>query len=248
MIAKRIACVGLALFGLLGSAGCRIRIEMPFFDDQAVQGSGKIVDQSRSVAGFDALEIYSAIEARFEPSDQMSVVITCDDNLLPFVTTTVTDNRLVIALKPNTSMRTTEPIRALIKGSSMKSVAVNDASSFEASALKGESLALAAHGAGRMTVGAIDADQVEVEAVGASKLKLAGRAGAAKFTISGAAQVDSAELTSENLAIEASGASVAKVNSSSITGDASGASKIVVRGEPSKRIIKTSGASSISFE
>lgn len=102
--------------------------------------------------------------------------------------------------------------------------------------------------------GAIEADlkleviDLNVDFSGASDIKIAGTATNFDLTLSGASDLKAQELIAENVKVNVSGASDVKVYATkSITGKASGASNINVKGSPAVRTINSSTATSTSY-
>lgn len=102
--------------------------------------------------------------------------------------------------------------------------------------------------------GAIEADlNVEVTSLlidfsGASDLKLRGLADSFNLKTSGASDVKASNFIANNVVVNVSGASDVQVYAAeSITGTASGASSVYVKGAPAIKTINQSGAASTSF-
>jgi hypothetical protein len=61
-----------------------------------VFGNGETVEETREVDAFTALDIAASFEVEVTLGDAPSVTVTCDDNLLSLIVTTVKDGTLVI--------------------------------------------------------------------------------------------------------------------------------------------------------
>ena len=102
--------------------------------------------------------------------------------------------------------------------------------------------------------GAIEADlnlevtNLSIDFSGASDLKIRGLADSLSLKMSGASDIKASNFIVKKVSIAISGASDAKIYASeSITGTATGASSVSVRGAPMVKAINQSGASSTSF-
>ena len=62
-----------------------------------VTGSGKVVNETRNVSGFDGLIIVGAGKINIDRTGTESLSITTDDNLLQYIDTQVRGGKLVIA-------------------------------------------------------------------------------------------------------------------------------------------------------
>ena len=234
-----------ALFVITTSSGCRLHL-LPLFD--GIKGSGKIVDETRQVPAFSALQVHNIVQATYEPADVASLSIRCDDNLLPFIDTRVEDGKLVIELKPNSSISPTNGIVATVKGPAVTRFEAAGASKIQATVQPTDRLFAAAQGASEVNLDGIAVRELHLEAEGASKLRATGQASQAQLTVAGASKIDAAELQATTATVEASGASHATVAADEVAGSASGASNVSLKRKPARNTIQTSGASSVKVQ
>ncbi len=68
-----------------------------------VNGSGTITTQERTVSDFSKVELQSIGNLTIKQGDSESLTVKADDNLLPYITTDVSGDTLVIGMKPNTN-------------------------------------------------------------------------------------------------------------------------------------------------
>lgn len=94
--------------------------------------------------------------------------------------------------------------------------------------------------------GKIEATRLKANFSGASDLKISGSVKDANIILSGASDCDALELKADEADVKASGASTIRIHAvESLKAVASGASKIIYSGEPSKIDRSSTGASSI---
>ncbi|MEP6585073.1 MAG: head GIN domain-containing protein [Ginsengibacter sp.] len=95
--------------------------------------------------------------------------------------------------------------------------------------------------------GAVKVSNMTMDLSGASTVKITGHVDNLKLESSGASDVKNYDLVVENCIAKLSGASDVKITvNNSITASASGASSLNYKGNPEKKDVATSGASSIS--
>ncbi len=95
--------------------------------------------------------------------------------------------------------------------------------------------------------GVVKLNNMTMELSGASTVKISGTVQNLKLNSSGASDVKNYDLVVENCVARISGASDIKITvNNSISGSASGASSLYYKGNPEKKDVATSGASSIS--
>lgn len=190
-----------------------------------VKGSGNIITETRNIADFSKIDVGGVFEVEIVAQKDFSVQIEADDNLLQYIETEVSGDTLEI--KTNKRISSKNPIRVKVSAPNIESLEVSGASKVSLANLKNESL--------------------NVDASGASKLKVDGETKDLTIDMSGASRLDAENLKAENVNVDASGASNANVFvSGDLKADLSGASHVTYLGNPQNLQKKTSGASSVN--
>ena len=145
-------------------------------------GSGTAGSDTRSVGAFDEIEIHGALDADVTVGGKPSVVVTGDDNLVPLIETDVVGDRLVI--RPTESMSRKLPMTITISTEALTELELHGASE---ATLEGDAEELDAelHGASKLLAQKLDADEVQLQASGASSAEL-GEPDAISAALSGA--------------------------------------------------------------
>ncbi len=194
-------------------------------DGNSIKGSGKLVKESRSVTDFTGIEAGGAVKLDVTNSSSYSVEVEADDNLMSYVETKVTHGVLVIGMKDGYSYNNST-IHVHVSLPTLHSLEIS--------------------GASEGTASNISTDKLSLELSGASHLNIDGKASKLTCEVSGASSLKAGDLMAENVSVECSGASSSYVYaSSSLTVDASGASKVSYSGNPADVTRESSGASSI---
>ena len=177
----------------------------------AAPGSGTAKTESRSLAGFKKIRAENAINLDITVQKEYKVSVQADDNLLPSVTTEVTGDTLVISLKDKVATKT--KINVTISMPELTDLDLTGATTCTATEVK--------------------TDKLEVDATGASKIKLAGEVNTLKAKAVGASGIDAETLRAAKVEAESDGASSVSVSASNeLKADASGASSITYIGDP----------------
>ena len=193
------------------------------------KGSGNLVTEAREVDTFDRIDVGGAInlDVTVDPAAAQSVTVTYDDNLLDNLTTRVRDGQLIIGFDGNVNLT----------GSANRVVEV----------VTPEFVALGASGATDVTVSGSESDLV-IDVSGASDVTIFGSAESVELDVSGASDLDLTGLSVVDVALDVSGASTVTLDATGvISGEASGASTVEVRGNPASVLVETSGASSVDL-
>lgn len=210
-----------ALFvGLTSALNCSVGS----FNLGGESGSGNVQSEKRDVSGFKAIDAGGAIRLDVIVGQDFTVEVEADDNLLSRIKTEVSGSKLKIYTEDRISTKNEMRVRV-----SMPELTAMDLSG-------------ASHG----TVSGVNSDSLELDASGASKIIIDGKARTLRAEASGASTLNAENLSVEDADVEASGASNITVNASNdLKADASGASSVVYTGEPKNVKGNSSGASSV---
>ena len=190
-----------------------------------VKGSGQTASEVRDVAGFHALDVGGVFQVEITANKEFAVEVEADDNLLPLISTEVRGG--VLRIKTERKLSTSNPIRVRISAPDIDNLDVS--------------------GAANVTLANISNGGLNVDASGASKIKINGETAKLMVDVSGATKIDAESLAAEHATVETSGASHVTVQvAGQLRTHASGASRIDYSGTPTEVIKKTSGAASVS--
>lgn len=214
------------------------------------RGSGDLVSETREVTPFTGVDVSRAIEVEVAVAagEAPSVEVIYDDNLIDGIEVSVRDGVLFIDADRN--MRPSSGAKVIVRVESLDRIAASGASEvIVTGTVAAEDVDLRASGASRIEIATLDAGSLTATASGASNVTVdAGNVGDADLDISGASHVDlDAEVASA--LVDVSGASRARLmRTDEVTGNASGASKVVVSTDATRVRVDTSGASSVDVE
>ena len=184
-------------------AGCHLH--------QGVAGSGKRQKEKRSVGSFTSISTEGAFEVEVVCQKPQSLEIEGDDNVLPLVTTEVSNN--VLHIRNLRDYSVAEPITLKISVPDLEGIYSAGAGTLEVSGLKNE--------------------KFEIDANGAPKIKAAGETKTLKIGANGAGKIDAHKLHAARVEVDAKG--VAKVEvyaTEQLDVTVSGPSKVIYQGNP----------------
>jgi hypothetical protein len=189
-----------------------------------IKGSGNVKTETRSVSNFKEIKAENAVELEITVQKDFSLTVEADDNLLDQVKTEVSGNTLKIST--NDSINSKNKIKIKISLPELTDLDVSGASTANISGAKTDSL--------------------ELDASGASRIKIDGEVKSVDATASGASGIDAENLKTENAKANASGASHVTVSpTGDLNAEASGASTVTYTVEPKSIKQNASGASTI---
>ncbi len=206
--------------------------------------------QMRNVGSFTGISVSSAIELLITQGDPINVVVSADeDKYRDNIKTEVTNGVLHIYYESkgfNWNIGN-HRLKAYVSFNTLRSLSISGASNCKINGTVNQpDLTIKMSGASTLS-GELKIGTLNFEGSGASNAKITGSAGKLNLQVSGASDFKSYEFTAENCTARASGASDIRVTvNRELSADASGASSVNYKGNPSVREARSSGASNIS--
>jgi hypothetical protein len=196
---------------------------LPACDWVGVRGNGVVTTENRTTADFSAVDASGAYKIIWAPGSP-TLSITCDQNLLGNITTTVVDGKLRIRTKER--MRPTHGIKVVISSQTLSGARLRGAVDFKASKLS--------------------APNFFIESDGASDVILDGTVDSLTTRLRGAGDLNAESLQAKVVEISLMGAADAKVNATeSLSVSIKGAGDVVYSGNPKTIKKSVAGAGSV---
>lgn len=200
------------------------------------------------LGNFNTVSVSSGIDLYLEPANKNEATLITEKKTLNDVEVSLKGERLVIKLKPAFMRINSSDIKVYLSYKQIRGIEASGGSDVymnNGATLKANALSLDASGGSDLKL-KIETDKLDCSLSGGSDADLYGLATYANYDISGGSDVKAKDLSCKTCKIDASGGSDAVVNvSEDINADASGASDIYFYGNPKRRSISASGASSI---
>jgi hypothetical protein len=221
---------------VLGAFGARVAAQPP--------AAAARTEQKRDVGGFKGIDVSKAIVADIAVGQPFKLTVTADAAQLPFVETEVRDGTLHVGRKRGAPRQEGE-VRVTIQLPALERLGLSGASRAAVTGLTG-SADLDLSGASQARLLDVKGQTLKLDTSGASVVEATGSVAELNADISGASQARIKALAVKSARVDVSGASTLEITGQdSITGDASGASKVRVWGKPARLAVDTSGASSV---
>jgi hypothetical protein len=193
---------------LLGAAACHIHSDTG--GGPEVVGDGVAKTEARPVASFHAIELDAAIRLELSPGP-FDVSLSGDENLLPLISTTVSDGTLVVRNTGN------------IRSSGLPVLTVH-APGIDR---------VGAKGVGRIHASGIDVPHFALDAGGSCDIALSGKAERIDIDVAGLANVHASDVVAKEAHVNLSGTGNIEVNASDkLDANVSGLGTVFYRGSP----------------
>jgi hypothetical protein len=132
-----------------------------------VRGSGNIVTESRSVAGFTGVEMPGDGELHIEVTGTESLTITADDNLMQFLRSDRFGSRLILDRLSGVSIRPTRGVIYKLTVKNLDDIRVSGDGTIDAKGVSGDRLRVEIRGDGSVHVeGTVDEQVVRISGDG----------------------------------------------------------------------------------
>tara|TARA_B110000908_G_scaffold138628_1_gene164850 strand:+ start:535 stop:1248 length:714 start_codon:yes stop_codon:yes gene_type:complete len=165
--------------------------------EKAIKGTGHIVSETRSLEPFNELELNGIINVSFKQvksTDLDKVVVSAQENLLPYIKTTIGNGRLIINIER--SIHTDKKVLVEIYGHPFRSLVNNgsgDVKSDERLVL--QKLYLESNGSGDISLD-LDAKNIEVELNGSGDVYFSGSTDYLELINNGSGDLNTIEMRS----------------------------------------------------
>ena len=216
--------------------------------DDFEENDANRTSENRTIAEpFYAVEASGVVNVELTYQKERSVEVTTVTEYLSKIKTEVKDGVLRIyssdyLIKPKVTVK--------IGMDSLTAISSQGASKVKfTNAFPSKNIKVDMSGASNGYLNFLDAQFLDINLSGASKLEMEGSANKIQLEANGASNIDGDNLTAKEVSVEVSGVSKADVFATeTFNGDASGASNIHCKGNPKNRKFDTSGTSHINFE
>lgn len=173
-----------------------------------IDPSGIIVKDTRYIAAFHAVEVEDGLNVEIVMSDAESVIVEADDNVVPYIETSVDDGELEIKIKDDTRIKGRPHIKITVNATEI----LNDISGSSGSHITStselniENLNLTLSGGSHFD-GTLNTNKTSMLLSGGSIIITEGRSTTLNMTCSGGSTVKGSGLTTDNVYANLSGGS-----------------------------------------
>jgi hypothetical protein len=234
------ACAAAAPFAAARADDGSIRLSL--FGSDRIVGSGKVMSETRNLAGFQAIALRSSMKLVLRQGAREGIELRGDENILPLIETRVVDRggvpTLEIGMKRGSSFSTHSEIVATIDLVTLRALSITGSGDVVGDVLKSPSLDVSISGTGNVRILQLAVDRISAEVSGSGDLEFGGRAGQLGITISGAGDVDARALEADEVSVRVAGRGDANVNArKTLTVSIAGVGNVKYSGDP---VVKSS--------
>lgn len=172
---------------------------------ERVQGSGKIVKQSREVGHFRALSIGISGDVDIRSGNTEGVIVETDDNVQALIETVVENGTLRVRLAKNNVRLDTRHLKVIVNARTLEKLSIGGSGNVTADKLRGENLTIDVGGSGSLNVDQLESESVAIALGGSGSLKAAGNTERLQISIGGSGRVQVGQLQSRDAVVSIGG-------------------------------------------
>lgn len=203
---------------------------------KVITPSKTIISENRDVSGYTAIDFSTLGKINIVQGDKESLNISGPDNLLPEISTTVSNGTLIIKNKENftvASLSSESTLTFTIVVKDLNSLTVSGLGDVQVEALSTPSMDLTMSGAGKIQMNQLATDNLVIILSGLGGLDISGSAAQTTIDLSGAGSITAPDLKIQTANISLSGLGSATLwVTNQLTGTISGAGSISYYGSP----------------
>jgi hypothetical protein len=139
-----------------------------------VRGSGNVITESRTVAGFNAVDLSGIGTLIIEQSDRESLEITAEENLMRHIKSDVSGSRLHLGGEDFVNLRPTKDIIYRLKVKNLRQIESSGLGKVEIKNLETDDLTIEISGNGRVTLEKLQATSLILEISGLGDVSING--------------------------------------------------------------------------
>lgn len=178
-----------------------------------IQGSGRVITETRDVSGFRSLAVNGIARLNVEQTDRESLSITSDDNVLPHVITEVRGGRLYVQFERGFGLANSSGLTVNVTAKELNDISLNGGVVAEIKGLDVGQVTVNVSGGSLVRLSG-KAEHLQVNVSGASFMELSGKANQQDVNLSGAGAYNAEHLEARRATVNSSGAGFAIVRAS----------------------------------
>lgn len=208
---------------------------------------------TQKLATFEKITVPSSVDVEFTTGTRQQLSIYGADNVIPYVTLTVSNKTLTVGIKPNVSIQGKAKLKVLIESprltvirttgsgdvevrglnTTLRNIEICGSGDVKTDQLQTQSLTVSITGSGDLEIRELKAGAVNVKASGSGDVELNGIAEKAVFTVNGSGDIDAEGLIVRNLTVQANGSGDIECYADvSLNASVNGSGDIEYRGNP----------------
>ncbi|MDQ6762778.1 MAG: DUF2807 domain-containing protein [Bacteroidota bacterium] len=202
---------------------------------ETIKGNGQIKKESRSVSAFTSLASEGSMDVQITYGSPENLTIEADENLLPYIETSVEENKLTIKTKKNINLKTAKKIIVYVSMTKINSLQLSGSGDIKGSGAftSDGKTDISLSGSGNLTLDFGSFKDLGLSLAGSGNMALKGDAtNSIDAKVSGSGNIDCVKVASKDVDVKLSGSGNVKVYAdNSIDAKISGSGNVYYKGD-----------------
>jgi hypothetical protein len=216
---------------------------------ETIKGNGQIKKETRELSNFTSLSSQGSMNVQIAYGNSNSITIEADENLLPYIETSVENGKLSIKSKKNVNLKSTSKINVYVSMTKINSLLLSGSGNINGSGAftNDAKTDMGVSGSGNLTLNFDTFKDLDLSIAGSGNIELKGNGtNTISAHISGSGNIDCSNISSNNVDAKISGSGNVKVYASnSIDAKISGSGNVFYKGNATKISSKVAGSGKV---
>jgi hypothetical protein len=209
----------------------------------SIQGDGNITQTTLDIPNFEKVSVRGNIRVYYTQTENTSLVLRTDANLMEYVTTEVRNNELII--KTTGNIRPSSHIEVELSNPYLTNIEAHASARFDTqSSIEADYMSLVANAGATMDIQGVF-NRLSVNQNAGAKINLAGEAQTLDVSSNAGGTVNAFDMVAQRAKAEANAGASINVNAHELDASANAGGSINYTGEPSMTNIRTSAGGNI---
>ena len=197
-----------------------------------IKGSGKVISEDRTVSGFSEISLSGSGKIIITQGDKEALKIEAEDNIIPYLNTTVRGDVLRLRSKQGVSLSPTKPIIYHVTLKDLKKLSISGSGDVKCEKLETRALEISISGSADVDMG-ITAESLVSGSSGSGTFHLRGKVDSQTVKFSGSGKYHAKDLESKKAEVRISGSGDVVLDvSESLDVGISGSGDVTYTGDP----------------
>jgi hypothetical protein len=216
---------------------------------ETIKGNGQVKKETRTVSDFTSLASHGSMDVQISYGDSKSVVVEADENLLPYIETSVENGKLSIKPKKNVNLKSSSKMIVHVSMTKINSLQLSGSGNVdgEGAFTNDGKTEIALSGSGNIKLGFESFKDLALSISGSGNIDLkSNKTNNISASISGSGNIDCSSISSSDVSAKISGSGNVKVYANnSIDAKISGSGNVYYKGNASNIISKAVGSGKV---
>ena len=182
-MATKLLFKGLIIIFLFSLSSC-----IDWADDN-IEGNDDVETEVRNIAGIVEVQSWGNFDVYINLADTTTLRVEAEENLLRYIITEVSGQKLTIEEKDGYDLENNRPMRIYISTPNLEEVTLGGSGSIECDSLSGDSFKAELLGSGKIEFNNLTVDDIEALIAGSGEIELEGDGKNSEFEIEGSGDI-----------------------------------------------------------